>query len=94
MPVPQAMNVAVSAAIVINCYLLPVALPSNAQPNPMPAMESSLVVSAFQFDAEDEFATGSAGCKPGDRRQQDPEGLMCLPVGHIHWPQFYAGCAA
>jgi hypothetical protein len=56
MPFPQAMNVAVSAAIAINCYLLLLALPSNAQPYPLPEMESSPVGSAFQSDPEDEFS--------------------------------------
>jgi hypothetical protein len=50
------MNVAVSAAIAINCCLFLVALPSNAQPYPLPEMEFSLVVSAFQSDPEDEFS--------------------------------------
>lgn len=50
------MNVAVSAAIAINCYLLLLALPSNAQPYPLPEMESSPVGSPFQSDPEDEFS--------------------------------------
>lgn len=55
MSVPQVLNVAVSVAIAINCYLL-LALPSNAQPYPLPEKESSPVVLAFQSDPEDEFS--------------------------------------
>jgi hypothetical protein len=56
MPIPQVINVAVSLAIAINCYLLLVVLPSNAQPYPLPEIESSPVVSASQSDPKDEFS--------------------------------------